>query len=88
MLRSHLDLIHPDAECSVNTSQGLQKANYDKKANVVRFVIGQHTMAMNFRDGPTWLPGAVVEQLGVLTFLVQLGKGPVLEASFKSVALP
>jgi len=75
MLRTRLDLIHPDVEHSVNTSQGLQKANYDKKAKVAKFVIGQRIMAKNFRDGPTWLPGVVVKQLGVLTFLVQLGKG-------------
>ena len=70
MLCTCLDLIHPDVERSVNTSQGLQKANYDKKVKVARFVITQHIMAKNFRDGPTWLPGVIVEQLGVLTFLV------------------
>ena len=32
-------------------------------------------MAKNFRDGPTWLPGVIVKQLGMLTFLVQLDNG-------------
>jgi len=39
----------PDVECSV---KGLQKANYDKKAKVARFVIGQRIMV---RDGSTYL---------------------------------
>jgi len=34
MLCTRLDLIHPDVERSVYTSQSLQKANYDKKAKV------------------------------------------------------
>ena len=40
MWRTRLDLIHPDEEHSVNTAQGLQRANYHKKAKVVRFVLG------------------------------------------------
>ena len=55
--------------------QGLQKANYDKKAKVARFVIGQHIMDKNFRDGPTWVLGVIVKQLGMLNFLVQLDSG-------------
>ena len=32
-------------------------------------------MAKNFRSGPKWLPGVIVEQLGMLTFLVQPDSG-------------
>ena len=32
-------------------------------------------MVKNYRSGPKWLPGVIVEQLGTLTFLVQLDNG-------------
>ena len=32
-------------------------------------------MAKNFRNGPKWWPGVIVEKLGTLTFLVQLDNG-------------
>ena len=32
-------------------------------------------MAKNYRNGPKWLPGVIVEQLGTLTLLVQLDNG-------------
>ena len=72
MLRMRLDLIHPNVESSVSTAQGMQKVNHDKKAKETKYVIGQNVMAKNFRNGPKWLPGVIVEQLGTLTFLVQL----------------
>ena len=38
-------------------------------------MIGENVMAKNYRSGPKWLPGVIVEQLGTLTFLVQLDNG-------------
>ena len=29
-------------------------------------------MALNMREGPKWRPGVVVEQLGLLTYLVEV----------------
>ena len=75
LLQTRLDLIHPNVESSVNTAQGMQKANHDKKAKETKYVIGQNVMAKNFRHGPKWLPGVIVEQLGTLIFLVQLNNG-------------
>ena len=53
----------------------MQKANHDKKAKETKYVIGQNVMAKNFRNGPKWLPGVIVEQLRTLTFLVQMDNG-------------
>ena len=74
-LRTRLDLIQPKVESSVNTAQGRQKASHDRKAKETQYVIGQNVMVKNFRNGPQWLPGVLVEQLGTLTFLVQLDNG-------------
>ena len=75
LLQTRPDMIHPNVESSVNTAQGMQKANHDKKAKETKYVIGQNVMAKNFRHGPKWLPGVIVEQLGTLIFLVQLNNG-------------
>lgn len=32
-------------------------------------------MALNMREGPKWRPGVVVEQLGPLTYLVEVKGG-------------
>ena len=40
-----------------------------------RYLIGEKVMAKNYRHGPKWLPGVIVEQLGTLTFLVQIDNG-------------
>ena len=53
----------------------MQKANHDKKAKETQYLIGQNVMAKNFRNGPKWLPEVIDEQLGILTFLVQLDNG-------------
>ena len=39
------------------------------------YMIGENVMAKNYRSGPKWLPGVIVEQLETLTFLVQLDNG-------------
>ena len=70
MLRKRLDLIHPDVELSVNTAQGCQKTNYDKLAKAVRFIIGQRTLAKNFKNGPTWLPGVIFYSILLMLYSV------------------
>ena len=44
--------MHPNVESSVNTAQGMQKANHDKKARETKYIIGENVMAKNFRKGP------------------------------------
>ena len=56
-------------------AQGMQKPQHDTKAKESRYTIGENFMAKNFRNGPKWLPGVIVEQLETLTFVVQLDNG-------------
>ena len=32
-------------------------------------------MAKNYQNGPKWVPGVIMKQLGTLTFLIQLDNG-------------
>ena len=74
-IRTRLDLIQPDIESTVSKAQGMQKAHHDTKVKETRYLIGEKVMAKNYRHGPKWLPGVIVEQLGTLTFLVQIDNG-------------
>ena len=74
-IRTRLDLIQPNIESTVTKAQGMQKAQHDTKAKETRYMIGENVMAKNYRNGPKWVPGVIVEQLGTLTFLVQLDNG-------------
>ena len=40
-----------------------------------KYLTDEKVMAKNYRNGPKWLPGIIVEQLGTLTFLVQIENG-------------
>ena len=74
-IRTRLDLIQPNTESTMTKAQGMQKAHHNTKAKETRYMIGENVMAKNYRSGPKWLPGVIVEQLGSLTFLVQLDNG-------------
>ena len=39
------------------------------------FSVGQSVMARNCRSGAAWLPGVIVQQLGPLTYLVDVSEG-------------
>ena len=53
----------------------MQKAHHDTKMKETKYLICENVMAKNYRNGPKWLPGVIVEQLGTLTFLIQLDNG-------------
>ena len=74
-IQIRLDLIKPNIESTVSKAQGMQKAHHDTKVKEIRYLIGEKVMAKNYRNGPKWLPGVIVEQLGTLTFLVQIDNG-------------
>ena len=71
-LRTRLDLLHPNVESVVCSSQAKQKAQHDLQAKGREFVTGQTVMAKNFRFGPRWLPGVITERLGPVTYLVRV----------------
>ena len=38
-------------------------------------MMGQSVMVKNFRTGPTWIPGIIVQQLGPLTYMIEVSAG-------------
>ena len=71
-LRNRLDLLKPDIAARVCNKQADQK-NY--MIDIAEFAVGQTVMALNMREGSKWRPGVVVEQLGPLTYLVEVQGG-------------
>ena len=45
---------------------------HDQRSINREFYVGQQVMARNLRPGAAWLPAIVVEQLGPLTYLVEV----------------
>ena len=72
--RSHLDLLRPDLQSKVHTSQYRQKAGHDRKAKPRGFKVGDSVFARNFStQGHPWIPGIVRETTGPVSFRIQLG---------------
>jgi len=74
-LRTRLDLLKPDVNKSVCLEQAKQKNNHDCRCQTREYFVGQNVQAHNFRSGPRWAPGVIVERLGPLTYLVQVDSG-------------
>ena len=62
----------------MNVEQAKQKNNHDRGYQSCEYFIGQNVQAHNFRAGPRWAPGVIVERLGSLTYLVQVNTGNVM----------
>ena len=74
-LRTRLDLLSPDVGGRVRDRQATQKAYHDKHSRLRELRVGQSVWARNFRDGPTWVPATIADQVGPLSYLVQLSDG-------------
>ena len=74
-LRTRLDLLCPDVNNTVQKEQAKQKQNHDHHCRGREYFIGQNVSARNFRPGPMWTAGVIVERLGPLTYLVQVTSG-------------
>lgn len=74
-LRTRWDLMKPDIRESVNRRQAKQKERHDQHARPRLLYTGQSVMAKNFRSGEDWVPGVIVQQLGPLTYLVDVSEG-------------
>ena len=74
-LRTRLDLLHPDPRARVLSKQEQQKRHHDVHSRKRHFQVGQTVVVRNFREGPRWVPGVLVEQTGPLFFVVQLSNG-------------
>lgn len=74
-LRTRWDLLQPDLGRHVRTKQWKQKEQHDQHVRMRVFPVGQSVMARNFRPGAAWLPGVIAQQLGPLTYLVDVSNG-------------
>ena len=74
-LRTRWDIMKPDVGQSVCWRQAKQKEGKDNNSKLRHFVMGQSVMVKNFRTGPTWIPGTIVQQLGPLTYMIEVSAG-------------
>ena len=74
-LHTRLHLLHPQCQQEVTEHQAVQKANRDRRTHQQELLPGQKVMARNYRSGPRWPPGVIVQHLGPLTYSVQVHSG-------------
>ena len=73
--RTRLDLLAPNMGACVWDKKSSQKDHHDRHSRARGLAVGQSVWAQNFRDGPTWVQGEVIDQVGPLSYLVQLCAG-------------
>ncbi len=73
-LRTRWDFLKPDVGRRVRRSQWKQQERQNH-ARLRVLEVGQSVVAKNFRSGPAWIPGVIVEQLGPVTYLVDVSDG-------------
>lgn len=54
-----------------------QKLNHDLRAHMREMSIGQRVMARNYRDGPKWISGTIIQRNSPVTYMIQLKSGEV-----------
>ena len=54
--------------------QGLQKDHKDQHCRDRSWYVGERVMVRNLRPGSDWIPGVVVEILGPVTYLIDVGR--------------
>lgn len=74
-LRTKWDLLKPDVRRNIRLSQRRQQRNHDCRVPLRQFYPGQSVMAKNMGTGASWIPGVIAQQLGPLTYLVDLRDG-------------
>ena len=70
-----MDLLHPDTGVKVRESQARQSHGHDKHTRARAFQIGDRVYVRNFVGVPTWLEGTILDQIGPVSFQVQLTDG-------------
>ena len=77
-IRTRLDLLKPDVETLVASKQACQKKHHDSHAKYRQLSPGQLVMARDFRSTSKWIPGAIVDRTGPLSYTVKLGNGKII----------
>ena len=74
-LRTRMHLLSPQLESRVGNQQANQKSQHDQRAKTREFFVDQEVMTRNLRPGPKYVTGVVVQKLGLLSYLVEVGDG-------------
>ena len=75
---TRLDLLRPSVSTRVNHKQLQQKKAHDDKARV--FSVGEEIYTWQYGRGKkNWVPGQIVEQMGAVSFRVELNDGTVCQ---------
>ena len=74
-IRTRLDLLRPDSAVEVREKQASQKKHHDRRARPCEYGVGDSVMARNYRDGPKWMTGVVIERKGPLSYIIQMESG-------------
>ena len=62
-LRTRLDLLFPNVRRRVEEKQENQMKHHDPHARARDLTVGQRVMVRNFRAGPRWISGTVVNRM-------------------------
>ena len=85
-LRTQFDLLKPSTKGAVEARQAAQKANHDQHSRFRSFAIGTSVMVKDFRHSQQWIPGTIVQNLGPLTYQVDVGDGQLLKRHIDHLA--
>ena len=55
--------------------QAQQKSAHDRRLRFREWSAGERVLVRNYRDGPDWIPGTVVEKLGPVTYTTETDEG-------------
>ncbi len=72
-LRTRIHLLGSQLDSRVGNQQANQKSQHDQRAKTREFIVGQEVMTRNLRPGPKYVTGVVVQKLGPLSYLVEVG---------------
>ena len=74
-LRTRLDCMKPDVESTVTRNQTAQKLHHDGGCKERTLQLGQAVMVRDFLGREKWVAAVVVQQLGPVSYLLQLPNG-------------
>ena len=78
--RTRLDLLRPSVSTRVDHKQLQQKQVHDDKARVQNFSVGERIYTWQYgRGAKNWVPGQIIEQMGSVSFRVELSDGTVCQ---------
>jgi hypothetical protein len=80
-LRTMLDLVFPsqifegEGKKENKTYSERTKRNFDRKTREKRLQVGQKVFARNYREGPKWIQGKILSQIGSAMFSIRTARG-------------